>query len=149
MTEIIHLKTASGETMQAAIALLNESEAYFTKIENDTRGADAPKKSPEIWAANELERDAVILAFINDAPVGCVRLANWNTTSPVVSLCNLYVIPSARRMGVGSALVSDAMANVRRLGRHLDLGLMSENVPGLKFWKKYRMKKIYSWYWMF
>lgn len=147
--EIIHLKTASGESMQAAVALLNESEVYFTKIENDTIGSDALKKTPLLWAEDELERDGVILAFIGNVPVGCVRLANWNTTSPVVLLCNLYVIPSFRRMGVGSALVSDAIINVKRIGRHLELGVMSENVPALKFWKKYRMKKIYSWYWMF
>ncbi len=145
----IRVKQAMGETMPAAVTLLNESEAYYTKIENNTRGESAPQITPGTWTEKELELDAVALAYIGDELVGCLRLVKWNTDCPVVGLNNLYVVPSARRKGVGSALVGFAISNARRMDRHLELGILAENALALKFWKNYRMKKVYSWYWMF
>lgn len=119
----------------ALIALLDKSDEYFTKIENESRGPHAPQKMPYKFKP-EIFNDSLVLykKDRNGMPFACIMLTHWNWDTPVVVLDNLWVEPEYRRKGHARHLVETAMEMIHKDGRHAEIGILTGNVGASAFW---------------
>lgn len=79
---------------------------------------------------------ALLLAWLGDEPVGCVGLSALEDS--IGEMKRLYVRPSARRRGVGAALVDALLAHARRIGyRSVRLDTAPELAPAIALYERY------------
>ena len=106
MVEIRFLK--SGELLiwvkLRLEALADAPEAFGDTVDQ------AKLRSDEEWRESLLDRDgSLLVAFDGQLPVGMARVARSEETESSAGLYSMWVAPSARRNGVGRALMDAAV----------------------------------------
>jgi ribosomal protein S18 acetylase RimI-like enzyme len=106
MVEIRFLK--SGELLiwvkLRLEALADAPEAFGDTVDQ------AKLRSDEEWRESLLDRDgSLLVAFDGQLPVGMARVARSQETESSAGLYSMWVAPSARRNGVGRALMDAAV----------------------------------------
>ncbi len=140
----IHIRSAVSGDEQAVTelwaTLLREQAALDNRLEvSEDAAARWQNDFPE-WVRSEV--CGLFVAASEGELVGFAAAHPWYPPPiyapfSAVHLNELYVVPSARRQGVGTRLVRAVRAWAATLGAtQLRLGVLAENAGGLAFWKQ-------------
>ena len=87
------------------LAALSDSPSAFSSTYSDESSRSAIEWAERVQASASGFDRATFFAFHSEEPVGIVGGYRENPESPIVELVSMWVNPSARRAGIGRALV--------------------------------------------
>ena len=89
---------------------------------------------------------ALYIAFYNATPVGCIALQPLREAK-TCEMKRLYVVPDARKIGVGDALVQALLLEAQRLGyTTMKLDTLERLQAALKLYVKYGFETVTAYY---
>ena len=113
-------------------AALPHVAGRWTTIDADIAALPEPFVAPQ---------GALLLAWLGDEPVGCVGLSALEPSIGEVK--RMYVRPSARRHGVGAALLEALLHQARHIGyRQLRLDTAPELTPAINLYERFGFRPI-------
>jgi ribosomal protein S18 acetylase RimI-like enzyme len=114
--------------------------AYLVELVPEAPVARDPRRAAAYFAEHfRFGDDAVALwwAMLDATKVGFVQVERWTTEDERGAFIrDFYVLPDARRQGVGTAVVRAIRAVAERDGwLRNDLNVRADNARGLAFWR--------------
>ena len=129
---------APASHIEMACILMREYAALphvagrWTTIDADIAALPEPFVAPQ---------GALLIARLGDEPVGCVGLSALEDA--IGEMKRLYVRPTARRHGIGAALVDALLAHARRIGyRTVRLDTAPELTPAIALYERFGFRPI-------
>ena len=128
----------------ARVATTADASDIARLLDAFNREYNDPTPGPEVLGqrlVQLLARDVVIAVLSEDPPVGVALLTlrpNLWYDAPVGLLDELYVVPSMRRRGYGSALLEATEAAARERGVELmEINVDAENTDARRFYERH------------
>lgn len=132
------VREARSDDVEQVVGLWIDLVAYHRSLDPEYPGLPSLRETlmAETWRGLRSEHCRILLA---EPALGFVfaEIDARPSAVPVGSIHELFVVPDARRRGVGRALVEAAREFLRERGaRRLSVRVESGNRDGLRFWER-------------